>query len=215
MKPLADFFRWLKFKRELVEYVDGLHEFKDPWGADAHFERLLEELQGILDLQNQKKQNPKRTSVGIEVGAGDGHFLNFMLANCGTVDVLEISKKAVSKIKTRMAGVEGRRLRIFRKDAHDFSYGNQVYDLLLLSFVMDYLGFEKFPERFVSLCLRWCESLRPGGTVLIVQPIYNEKDEQRLQMMIKVLVQFGLKGTVKKVIDFHLYKVLVVCLVKH
>ncbi len=170
---MFDFLKFNAFSSRLKKSMDTYHKLDDPWSAAGQLDAIDAALEVLL---------PPCGSV-LEVGAGDGLVSQLLLKRCKRLTAVELSAAAVGKLE-RSFGDERSRVKVVQKDIHRYHFVEE-YDAIVLSFVISYLGFAKFPKRFVQLLYRLTGKTK---RLVIVQPINEPADEQTM-LHIKVILE--------------------------
>lgn len=171
---MIEFIKFLGFKKRLTKAMETHHRLEDPWSA-AHVKPVIKKY--LDDHAGEYKS-------AFEVGCGDG-IITELLANQATeVDAIDISRRAIEKAKDKTYACT---VSFTVKDIHSYFY-TKNYDLVLLSFIVEYLGFDKFPKKFVHLIIQMTKHC---NKIVIVQPVQGEENLKRLHMIARILNQFG------------------------
>ena len=193
--------KWWVFRLRLKRHLEFLYQSTDPWDLEKDITAIVSELSSFLKAKQFKHI--------LDIGGGEGAFLPLLHSHAPFVECVEISKKAIRKAKQKSATTL-----FFQSNIQDFELGNNKYDLILMSFVVDYLGFDRFPERFAFLLLRISKALVMEGFFIIVNPLYREEDIKKYKKMEVMLQNFKLQSLQKKVIQGEEYKIIVWVLTK-
>ena len=74
---------------------------------------------------------------------------------------------------------------------HGF-YSGQVYDLFLFVYVLDYLGFDRFPQKATAtIAMQLQQAMRANSSVLIINPVYKQEDMLRMLRFENIFSYFG------------------------
>ncbi len=89
--------------------------------------------------------------------------------------------------------LQNNKLELIESDIHQFFPQTEKYDLIVLSFILDYLGFNKFPQKFIQLMWQFTEHVEDGGKILIIHPVYKQADLHRLKAFTEIFKNFHIQ----------------------
>lgn len=160
---------------ELAKFYDS---------AASSFDRAYQraDVQSDSDLMYNRERDDVENTISrfgrgrmLDLGAGTGYWLTHYLPNVDSVVLVEPSANMRKMILARDLLLESRRVIEVRDGSHD-SLGSNEFDAVLLSGV---LGHFDEPERD-EILQRVCNSMRPGGDLLIVDSMWNQRAERLL-----------------------------------
>ncbi len=167
------FIEFIGFRKRLVKAMETYHRLDDPWSA-THVKPVIEKY-----LESHVEEGDQT----LELGSGDGVITEVLTRWSKSIDCVEISKKAIEKAKKRSYDAD---IHFHHKDIHSFHI-HKEYDLTLFSFIVDYLGFDKFPKKFVWLMM---QITKRSKKIVIIQPVHGEENLKSLHRMVLILNQF-------------------------
>lgn len=173
---MFDLCKYIGFRRRLHKAMETYHRLEDPWSAE-HVKPIIGNY-----LKKQCGECPQL----LEVGSGDGVITEVLASLADHIDCVEISQRAVRKAKKRHYCAE---VAFFCKDIHAFRF-RKNYDLILLSYVVEYLGFDAFPKKFVWLLMAMTKHTK---RIILIQPIQGEENLKRLHRIVVILNQCGFR----------------------
>lgn len=204
--PLQQKKKWKQFQQELIKYVNEMNTMEDPWSAKLDKE--------IYSRQLSQTLGPAEANNNIlEVGCGQGSLTRLLLPFAKKITATEISDQALIQFKKKWPTqntstttqnknldlellLQNKTLELIQTDIHQFfpnPDNQEKYDLIVLSFILDYLGFNKFPQKFIQLMWQFTEHLKENGKILIIHPVYKQADLDRLKAFTEIFKNFNLK----------------------
>lgn len=171
---MFEFFKFAAFRKRLKKAMETYHRLDDPWSA----EHVKEIIASFLNTQAVP------CSTILDVGAGDGVITELLGTIAENIDAVEISKNALKKAKERSYAAQ---VSFHNCDIHSFHF-KKKYDIILLSYIVEYLGFDAFPKKFVWLLM---EMTKHSEKIIIIQPVQNEENLKQIHKMVLMLNQFG------------------------
>ncbi len=203
--PLQQKKKWKQFQQELIKYVNEMNTMEDPWSAELDKNLYSHQLSQILGPAKAK-------NYILEVGCGQGSLTQLLLPYAKKITAIEISEQALLQLKKKWPTsnstttqnensdlqflLEKKTLELIQTDIHQFFPNpekQEKYDLIVLSFILDYLGFNKFPQKFIQLMWQFTEHLKENGKILIIHPVYKQADLHRLKAFTEIFKNFNLQ----------------------
>ena len=90
---------------------------------------------------------------------------------------------------------------------HKFKF-DDTYDFMNMIYVLDYLGYRQFTDRFIELLLKISNSLAKKNSYLfIANPVYRQEDMDRLNQFEFLFKQFGLILKKKEILQHSQYQI--------
>lgn len=211
--------KWRRFQQELKKYVNEMNSMEDPWSAEIDKDIYARQLTNLL---NNSEKKYKTLEVGCGQGSLTKLLLPFA-KKITAIEIsqqafVQLKKKWHSSLTTdaqshlQMADsqlssqtdsqneninlnslLQNNKLELIESDIHKFFPQDEKYDLIVLSFILDYLGFNKFPQKFIQLMWQFTEHLEDDGKILIIHPVYKQADLHRLKAFTEIFKHFHMQ----------------------
>jgi len=177
LKSLKYFF----FKKRRKKFIDEMYNTVDPWSAVL----VKDVISGFIITHTQGKY--KST---LDVGCGEGTLTRTLSDISESYLGIDISDEALGR--AREAHKENPIVQFQKLDFDHASGLKKKFDLICFSFALDYLGFQKYPEKFAEnlyqLISQCCEN---HCDIFIFNPVYNDKNVEDLQKYLFIFKNFG------------------------
>lgn len=194
--------RYFLFKRRRQKYLDQMYVMNDPWSA------RLSEPRVTSFIQRLKNNQYKRV---LDVGCGEAVFAEAMGALADQyvgIDVSSVAIKRAEEAIRHLPAREAQKYQFRRLDFDRIFVLPSKYDLVCFNFVLDYMGFQKHPKLFAeSLYLFFSECAEADCTVLIMNPVYEDSEFEKINQYIYVLSTSGFKVIHKEIIQENTFKI--------
>lgn len=191
-KVLGASLEWEEFNFKLRDKMNSMHELDDPW-SNAEYINVFK------DILNSSKF----FDSCLEVGAGQGHVTEVLASRFAKVSCVELSANALEKAKKKVSASKSS-LEFFNENIHDLKLHSQS-QVLILSFVLDYLGFKEFPHEFASTLEKL--SKKTEKEIIILNPVYCIEDAERMKFFSKFFIDKGFHPIKTDLFNFHDHQV--------
>ena len=134
----------------------------------------------------------------LDVGCGQGIISSIFVGESKSFLGIDVCEAAIDKCRHRFEGftdVDFKASDIFELRTTD------TFDVINLSFVLDYLGFRDHPKYFCRTILKLYNLLSKDGLLIIFNPVYIKEDISRLNAYEFIFIQYGFSLQKKQIIN--------------
>ena len=153
----------------------------DPWSAVL----VKDVISGFIISHTQGTYKS-----ALDVGCGEGAITRAIAGISESYVGIDISEEALGRAREankEVPNVEFRNLDFDKADQL-----NRKFDLICFSFILDYLGFQKYPEKFAENLYQLLDTLSEDHTdIFIFNPVYSDKNLEDLQKYLFIFKNFG------------------------
>ncbi|MCC2678132.1 MAG: Nodulation protein (NodS) [Pseudobdellovibrio sp.] len=192
------------FKKRRKKFIDEMYNAVDPWSAVL----VKDVISGFIITHTQGKYKS-----ALDVGCGEGTLTRTLSDISESYTGIDISEEALARAREAHKDnpiVEFKNL--------DFDRAAEIpkkFDLLCFSFTLDYLGFQKYPEKFTENLFQLISHCAENHCdVFIFNPVYNDKNLEDLQKYFFIFKNFGFHPRRNEILELEGMKLACAWLVK-
>ena len=157
-----------------------MYQTEDPWSSVLHLQAVHE------FLRTHAGRNYRYV---LDAGCGEGIYAEGFLKIAQSYLGVDISATAIARAREKHAGSSARFL---QSDVFSLDLSRNRPDLVVFNFVLDYLGFQKFPKTFSAHLYSFLRRIAADDAdILIVNPIYGEKNSEDFAKYLFLFKNFG------------------------
>ncbi len=180
-----------------------MYEMTDPWSSSLSQVNILKFINKSLAQQHRFKNS-------LDIGCGEGLFTEVLAQYSDHYTGADISQKSLERAKLRNIKIQN--VELIKKDFDQLESLNKKYDLIIFNFILDYLGFQKHPKNFSQKLFILLKTVVIENTqILIINPVYQDEDFEKLNQYIYLFNNFGFKVESQEIIQENTFRI--VCLV--
>ena len=181
-----------KFQKRRNNYLVDAHSISDPWGSHNYHGSIKSKL---LECEHELKLE---SCDLLDVGCGQGLISSIFIEKVKSFLGIDVSKEAIDICLSRYSGESNVRF----KNCDIVNCADiGKFDVVNISFVLDYLGFNEHPKYFCHSILNIHNLLKNGGQVVVFNPIYDQEGVMRMNSYEEIFKNFHFVVQRKEFID--------------
>jgi predicted TPR repeat methyltransferase len=196
--------KYYLFKKRRNKFINEMYETVDPWSAVL----VKDVISGFLIAHTQGKY--KRA---LDIGCGEGVLTKSLSDISERYTGIDVSERALSRARESNKNIAVADFK--RLDFDEMTKLDGKFDLLCFSFTLDYLGFQKHPQKFTENLYSFLSShIESQCDLFIFNPVYSEKNLEDLQKYFFIFKNFGFHLKRNELLDVGEFKLACIQMVK-